>query len=296
VAKTQEEESALVRPDAAIPATQQQLPEWMRGMAGQGTERLTSDDVELPRLKLLQALSPEVQEGDNRPNSFYHTVAETNLGSTLTIIPLYIDIGYILWRPRKSGGGILARAADGIHWTPADAVFDVTLDNGRAVSWRTAKTVAKSGLDQWGTMDPDDKNSPPAATRMYNIVAFIEEHPGFSPAVVTLQRSGIRVARKFMAKLKLAQAPCFGLRYVMTGEADQNPQGQKFFNYRFTGAGLVSDEETFMRFKAIYERFKAEGVRIRDLESAQDEAEHMGGDSEERPPAGAAVNPGGTKF
>ena len=125
------------------------LPDFMRGQAGMGTERIRPEDVEIPRIKLLQALNPEVQEGGQKQGTFFHTVAEQNLGSELKLTIVYVDQSFILWRPRKSGGGILARAMDGVHWSPADAEFDVQLDDGKTkVKWRTAPTVAKSGLSE----------------------------------------------------------------------------------------------------------------------------------------------------
>ena len=64
-----------------------------------------------------------------------------------------------------------------------------------------AKTVAKSGLAEWGSYNPDESSSPPAATRMYNAVVMIPDFLEFSPAVVTMQRAAIKVARKLLGKM-----------------------------------------------------------------------------------------------
>ena len=246
------------------------LPSFMQGQAGLGTEQIGAADVEIPRLKLLQALSPEVQEGGHRQGSFFHTVTEESLGTELKIVIVYVDQSFILWRPRKTGGGILARALDGVHWTPPNAAFDVVLDDGKTkVTWKTADTVAKSGLAEWGSADPSDPKSPPAATRMYNCVVVMPEHPEVGPAVVTLQRAGVKVARKLMGKLKIAQAPSFGLQFIMSSFHDTNPQNQDFWNYKFTADGFVADEKDFNAYKALYENFKKLGVKVRDVEGLQ---------------------------
>ncbi|MDE2332355.1 MAG: hypothetical protein KGK16_16460, partial [Bradyrhizobium sp.] len=128
-------------------------------------------NVEIPRLKLLQASSPELAEfSDARPGEFWHSMINEPIGSTVRICPVFISWCFILWRPREAGGGILARADDGKHWIPADSDFTVKLNSGREVTWRTARTVAASGLTKRGSYDPGDPNSPPAATRMYSIV------------------------------------------------------------------------------------------------------------------------------
>ncbi len=256
---------------------QKDLPAHMRGMAGMGVERMRPEDVEIPRIRLLQALSPEVQEGDGKPNTFWHTVADVSLGEILKVVICYVDQSFILWRPRNMGGGILARAADGIHWNPPEGTFEVTPDGyKKKVTWKLGSTVVKSGLAEWGTMDPSDPQSSPAATRMYNLVVMMPDFAPYSPAVVTLQRSAIKVARKLMGKLKISQAPSFGMYFSMAGVKDQNPQGQEFFNYRFTVTGLVDDAKEFEFYKAIYEGFRKEGLRIRDIEGLQVDEQPVG--------------------
>src|SRR5262252_1070740 len=164
MAKNKENGKSNPEPTDKIATTQSQLPAHMRGLAGQGTERIGSADVEIPRIKLLQALSPEVQEGGQRQGSFWHNLVEENLGNQVSIVIVYVDQSFILWRPRKQGGGILARALDGIHWVPPDASFDIEINNQK-ITWKTAATVAKSGLAEWGSENPHDPKSPPAATR-----------------------------------------------------------------------------------------------------------------------------------
>ena len=88
-------------------------------------------EVEMPRLKLLQASSPELTKfNEAKQGEFWHRLIDASFGSTVRICPIYIDKRFILWRPREAGGGILARADDGKHWAPHDAEFTVNLKNG----------------------------------------------------------------------------------------------------------------------------------------------------------------------
>lgn len=258
-----------------------QLPEWMRGKAGQGLEQIRPEDVEVPRLKLLQALSPELKQSETmRAGQWMHSITEQGFGNKIRVIPLYADQSYILWRPRKSGGGILARAMDGIHWTPSDGVFNVKLDNGKDVTWKTATTVAKSGLAEWGSTDPSDPNSAPAATRMYNLVVLPIDFMETGPAVVTMQRSSIRVARKLFSQLKLARAPLYGLVFDLSSDDAKNSAAQEFMIPKWTQTGILglnefSDDrykELFAYGENLYEQYKEWGLKIRDIESLQAEA------------------------
>lgn len=261
-------ETGLAKASPAVLAT---IPEFMKGLAGAGTETLSGADVEVPRIKLLQALSPEVQEGDNKANTFFHTVAEESLGSEVEIIPVFIEQSFILWRPRQSGGGILARSMDGVHWTPSTGEFDVKLPkSNKTVKWKLAPTVAASGLADWGSSDPDDPNSQPAATRMYNIVVVMPDFQSLSPAVITLQRSAIKVARKFIGRLRLSNAPAFGQRFTLSGVKDTSPAGE-FFNFKFTPAGLVEDRVVFDLCRELYEHFRKKGIKVANVEGLETE-------------------------
>lgn len=246
------------------------IPAFMKDQIGLGTESLGMSDVETPRIKLMQLISPELSEIDGiKAGEFWHTLAERNLGNSVRVCPIYVDQRFLLWRPRNSGGGILARADDGIHWNPAGAEFDVQLKSGAKVKWRTAPTVAQSGLDKWGSENPNDPNSPPAATRMYCMVVTFPDHSDLPPAVVTLQRAAIKVARRFIGKMKITRAPSFGLVFEMKSTREKGTEGD-FYNYAFTGKGLLEDEDTYRQNYELYLYFKAEGVKVKDLEGAQD--------------------------
>jgi hypothetical protein len=243
------------------------LPAFVQELAGLGSV----GDVKVPRLKLLQASSSELTEFNNaRQGEFWHSLINESFGSTVRICPIYIDWRFILWRPREAGGGILARADDGKHWTPADTEFTVKLDNGHEVKWRTARTVAASGLNKRGSYDPSDPNSPPAATRMYSIVCSFPDQKKLPPAVVTLQRAANKVATKLISDLKVLRAPSFGVIFEMASLKDKSRSGE-FYNYAFEMIGPVQDrafyEENFAQFRF----FMEQGLKVKDLERAQEE-------------------------
>jgi hypothetical protein len=257
----------------------------MRGDAGMGKENIGRDDLETPRLKLIQGLSPELESyNDLRPGNFFHTASETIFDQPFRAVPVYMDRRFILWRPRDSGGGILARADDGIHWSPAGGKFEVTLDKkdgGNKVVWTMAKTVQESGLANWGTMNPDDPNSPPAATLMYSFVLAFPDEPDLMPAVLTFQRSSIKMGRRFNTKLKTVRTPLFGLIFEFSAFTDSNSRGQDFQNVNVRGAGLVEDESLYDTYKEMHLSFKDAGLSIRDIEGLQ--SEDADGDADDEP-------------
>jgi hypothetical protein len=251
------------------------LPAFMNQDVGKGLEAIGRNDMEVPRLKLMQALSPELETyNDLAKGDFFHTAAEHNFGTKIIGVPIFMDRRYILWNPRDSGGGILARADDGVHWSPANAEFDVKLDKkdgGAQVKWRTAKTVQESGLGEWGSMNPGDSNSPPAATLMYNYLLAFPEMPDLMPAVLTFQRSSVKMGRRFNTKLKTIRAPIFGLVFEFSSFEDTNNAGQKFYNIQATGAGRITDQGLYNEYKKLHEGFASAGLQVKDLETLADD-------------------------
>jgi hypothetical protein len=231
---------------------------------------LDPGDVEMPRLKLLQASSPELTRfKEAKPGEFWHSLIDASFGSTIRICPIYIDRRFILWRPREAGGGILARADDGKHWTPADAEFTVKLKSGHDVKWRTVGTVAASGLAKRGSYDPGDPNSPAAATVLYSIVCSFP-HRQSCPAVLTLQRAASKAATNLIRKLKLLRAPSFGVIVEMASFKDKSPSGE-FYNYGFEVVGPVENRVFYEDNFAQYRFFIEHGLRVKDIEGLQED-------------------------
>lgn len=259
----------------AISTDMSSTPEFMRGDLGAGRENIRQQDIEVPRLKLIQGISPELQEyNELRAGNFLHTASEVIFDEPFLAVPIFMDVRYMLWRPRDDGGGILARADDGEHWSPANTEFTVKLDRkdgGKTVTWSTKRTVRESGLAEWGSMDQDNPKSPPAATLMYNFLLAFPEMPELMPAVMTFQRSSVRMGRKFNSKLVSTRDPIFGLVFRIGSFIDTNGQGQDFFNIQTSGYGKIQDPTAYADYKKLHESFKAMGLNIRDLESVGDE-------------------------
>lgn len=258
------------------------LPAYMQHDANLGKERIEASDLEIPRLKLMQPTSPELQEYDGlRAGFFFHPAAEFIFDTPFKAVPLYYDKRYILWKPRDMGGGILARADDAVHWNLPNGRFEVTLDKSRGgakVVWETAPTVAESGLANWGTENPNDPNSPPAATQMLNFLLAFPDYPDLMPAVLTFQRTSIRNGRRFLTKLKTTRAPLFGTVWQFASKQETR-NNNDFFTIDVTGAGLVEDEELYHGYRQMFEQYSNMGLQIKDIEGLQTDADDdMAGD------------------
>lgn len=242
------------------PTNKTLAPTFMQGIASRGLEGIDSTDVEIPRVKLLQSTSEEVTLHDAAaPGLFWHSLADTVLGGNgkpVAMTVLVVSKRALLWRPMDDGGGILARSDDLVTWNPSNAKFSVKIKNIKEPQiYETKGSVAESRLLEWGTSVPSDPESQPAATLMYAMLCAFPNYPELGPAVVTLQRSAMKPGRKLLGKLKIANAPNFGLVYKMDSKEEPNAAGQKYFNYTFTSDGFVTDQALFDYYREVHNQY-----------------------------------------
>lgn len=253
-----------------------QIPDYLRGYQKASIGNTDSTDRILPRIKLLQAISPEITDFAEfaKAGQFWHAIAQGNLGPTFEAIPIVIRKSYILWAPRSDDRGILARAMDAVHWEPADATFTVKpKGSANQVTYKTAKTVAESKLDQFGTSIPGDPNSPPAASLTYNMMWWLPKFPELSPSVIINTRSSIKPMQQLLSRIDAKPVPHFVQKYTI-GSVQQKGQEGPFFNFTYTGNGFASSEEAKVTAE-LYERFSKLGWLASD--EAEDEPDTNAG-------------------
>ena len=206
---------------------------------------IDSTDRIIPRIKLMQAISPELVDFDNaRAGQFWHTISQENLGPIIRAIPIIIRKTYVLWAPRGDDRGILARAMDGIHWDPADAEFTVKPKGSpNPIVYKTAKTVMESGLDKFGSSIPGDSNSPPAASLTYNMMWYLVDHPELSPSIIINTRSSVKPMQQLLSRIDSKPIAHYCQVYDI-GSVQQKGAEGPYFNFTYTGAGNAGIEQS----------------------------------------------------
>jgi len=231
------------------------LAQYAKGKIG----NIDSSDRIIPRVKLIQAISPELIDfPDAKAGQFWHTIAQQSLGPVLKAVPIIIRKSYVLWAPRNDDRGILARAMDGIHWVPANAEFTVRPKGSpKDIIYRTAETVAESGLDQFGTSIPGDDNSPPAASLTYNMMWHLLDYPELSPSIIINTRSSVKPMQQLLSRIDAKPVPHYVQVYNIGSVQQKGPEGP-YFNFTYTGAGFA-DEQVSATCSQMYEQFSKVG-------------------------------------
>lgn len=85
----------------------------MESMIGVGLENVTANDVLIPRINILQALSPQLQKSkpefiaDAEQGDFCDTGTGEIFRGSITVIPVFFARVYLEWAPRASGKGLI---------------------------------------------------------------------------------------------------------------------------------------------------------------------------------------------
>lgn len=263
------------------------VPAHLQGGKTSSFGNVTSDDLIIPRLKLLQANSPEVVDYAHMgavTGVFWHTLAEVPLGDKVRIIPLILNKEIVLWAPRGDDRGILARSRDCIHWDGdyANKEFQVKIKGVKdPVTYRTMGNVAESGLADFGSAIPGDPDSRPAASLTYIMLFFLPDYPDISPVVIINTRSSVKPAKLLISKIELKPVDCYGQVYTMSTTDERGDEGM-YKGYAYTSDGYATYDE-YEAAKALYNKFKDMKWGTNDISSensADPSASHGGATSD----------------
>lgn len=253
------------------------LAELEKKGAVRSNDNFDSSDITIPRVKLIQALSQEVEDfNDAKPGTLWHTGADKNLGTELDFIIMSRRKRLLLVAPIDDNQGILARADDCIHWVPPVGEFSVKIKGRKDPQiWKLAPTVAESGLDKWGSYNDQDENSPPAATLFYEYLVLLPDHLDLGPVVLSLTRSQIKKAKKGINdKISMhgsAGRPMQALVFHAKSVSEESQAG-KYYNFQFSSNGFASEElyKKALEMSGVLSNYKVqdEDKAARDEESA----------------------------
>ena len=245
------------------------VPDYVKNMSSKPKiGNLDESDRIVPRVQLLQAISPEVTQYENaKPGNFWHNLAGELLGPKLLAVPIVVRKSYILWAPRSEERGILARSMDCIHWDQPNAEFTVKPKGSpHPVTYKTKGTVEESGLAKFGSSIPGDPNSPPAASLTYNTLWYLVEHPHLSPVVLINTRSSIKPTQQLYNRIDLRPGDHYTQQWEI-GVTQEKGQEGPYFNYSYKAAGYPP-QEIAEYCKSMYERYQQLDWRATDEHEA----------------------------
>lgn len=257
------------------------LPAYLQGQQGKSAKLgdVDSSDIIIPRVKLLQSTSPEVQAYDKaKIGEFWHTLAEQSLGSIIKIVPIFLKKEVVVWAPRGDERGILARSSDCVNWDDgfANLDFEVKLKNVKEpFKFNTKANVADSKLLEFGQVH-GDPNSKPYAALTYRFMFLFPDFLELGPAIIINTRSAIKPARALISKIELRPVDHYAQQFEMA-TTDETSDDGPYKGYKYTAAGYPP-ENVFNKAKELHNLYKDIEWKTNDADDdGQSGAGNVGG-------------------
>ena len=199
---------------------------------GKGLENITSEDITIPRLAIIQANSPQRKKKDEKyienadEGDVFNTVTGQLYKEPLTVIPCAYRKSYVEWIPREKGGGFVAT----YDVRPSDTTTDPT----------TRKSFLKNGNQLVDTAE--------------HYVVIKKDDDTYEQAVLTMTSSNLTVSRKWNTLLKMKKInvkgqmidpPSFMYEFTLSTVEATNDQGT-WQKYKIEEVGQIDKKHLFI--------------------------------------------------
>lgn len=212
-------------PEKMLPATQEAgemvsqadaaLPDYLRGFGSEGNENVGREDFTVPRLVVLQALSPEVDPSnaqkympDAKIGMIMNTVTRS-LTNNLQVVNVYFVKEFAVFKKRSAGGGFR-----GVFPSQGDAIsFVENQEDARDLE------VTEQAVHYLLLLNPETKQP-------------------CGEAALVMTSTKMKVSRNWNALIKLASGPRFAGVWDLSTVSEKNAKGA-YFNLTVKPAGFI---------------------------------------------------------
>ncbi len=261
-------------PEAQPVAVVQAAPELIPGYGN-----ISHEDLVVPRMKLLQGMSPECKpDGGSHPQGlFFHSSEGRTLGRSLQIVSLGVKKTLELWAPRGSqeeNEGILARSSDGVNWDKGYANKEIVIhwEDGPREIWRTRENVAASGFTKFRN------GKPPICGFTYRLALYLPEYPQYPASLMLCTKTATQPVLDLNGRLHsryLGGTPFWQQAYQMEAVIRKGKGKLEWFIPRFSNLPPLTDplliDELKARSEAIYRANRIVATDEAEEEDAEDD-------------------------
>lgn len=212
------------------------------------------DDLIIPRAKLLQALSPEVDEDPARfqqgmiINSLTKSEFPMDEEKRITIIPVLKRTHWIRFNPRDK------KSKD----------FDPQFEAGDII-WRSDNPLDPR-VQAEGKFSTD--GTPPKATKFIEFLAYV---PGTTiPVLVSFSKTSFKAGKELLSLTQFADADMFAFKYYLKSKKETGDNGV-YYVLKVQPAGKV-DEKDFKIAEDMWKRFHKKNFKVDEVNAEDVEA------------------------
>lgn len=197
--------------------------------AGLGNENVRTEDQLIPRLVLLQAMSPEVTKGTERyvdgaqPGLIMNSIT-TECFEAVYCANLDFTVEYTVWRKRQLGGGLYG-------------TFD-------------SEQQARETL----IADPNAKPEDYDIQETHNHLLMLLDENGEikSPVLCQMNSSKLKTSRQWNSMPQIREAARFASIWTLSAKPAKAPNGAVYYTYGIEFAGYAPDD-LYAGLKKAYE-------------------------------------------
>lgn len=253
--------TAVAAPAPTMIMVQDEVPEYLRKEGpARGNENVQMEDLVVPRLEVIQGLSPAVKRGDPgyiegaQQGMLNNSVTRKLYGDAVFVIPVYFTKQYLVWKARKDKNG---KAQEGGFF---GAFNDMVSAEVRA--------EAEGGIDE-GIEVID--------TPQHLCLLLDTEQGTVEEIMISMPRTKAKISRQWNSMVKLTEADRFARVYRIGTELQSNSQGD-FYNFSVKIAGFPPPD-LYKRAEALFNSItKGERTVVMDTSDLETSTREGGGD------------------
>ena len=220
--------------------------------AGEGTT-FSAEEMQMPRIKLLQKMSPEIDKKDAKfiqdasPGDMANDVTKEFLEGKkgMTVVPVYQTTSYTEFTPKEKGGGYIGTV------NASDPRLSQTERNGSVETFRdNGNELVKS----------DD-----------NYCLIVAEDGSYSPALIGMKSSSLKVSRRWKTQIALQSVkhpktdkqvkPALFATMWKLGSVEESRDGNTWSIYTIEKIGLVNSRDLLQEAKTLRESIASGQVK-----------------------------------
>lgn len=210
-----------------LATTNEQLPAYMKQDSTRGQENIGLDDLTIPRLDVIQDLSP--QHKKNKPEyidgakvgMLFNTVTGTLYGDKVYFVPVYFRKEWVIWKDRDSGGGFAGAYS--------------------------SKTEAEGVL---ATLENPEQHEIVDTAQQFGVI--INDDDTHEDIVISMAKSKMKTSRQLNTMAKIAGGDRFSRVYKVSASELQNSKGQDYYGMAVSQLGFAP-EGVYNHAEAMYE-------------------------------------------
>ena len=219
----------VVKRSKTAVALSDERPDWA-GDTNRGSEEVGFDDVTIPRLDVIQDLSPQHKKTKPEyimgaePGMLFNTVTGVLYGSEVMFVPVYFRKEWVIWKNIKEGGG-----------------------------FRGSHPTQQMAVDALQELDDADKCDIVDTGQHFGLI--VGKGGRTEEVVISMSKSKMKASRQLNSMVKIRGGDRFGSAYAIKAIEAQNAAGQDFWNLSVKPLGYVS-EEIFKIGESLYNQVK----------------------------------------